>query len=239
MGSACGGARRGVLQLAHASARAPTHVEATKQFLRLIRRVEAKVSHDVQNTFGRRVSSEFEASLITAAPMLARAGGRVARSIFRDRRVRHCIKFLPQIVHRSLIGVARLLSQGKAVSPAKSVRIFARQCRICLRSELLETLNGGGRRVYESEWEAGPASCLQDCETKFQSCLNPPWWKPWITPNPNQCLAERQACQRGCQPPTAAGCGKGICEGPNCAACCQFMCPNNLSECMRLCSPYR
>jgi hypothetical protein len=37
-----------------------------------------------------------------------------------------------------------------------------------------------------------------------------------------------------------SGCGDGICTpGSDCDACCQFHCPNNLSECRRNCSPYR
>lgn len=38
----------------------------------------------------------------------------------------------------------------------------------------------------------------------------------------------------------SSGCTDGICTpDSDCAACCQFQCPNNLSVCMRNCSPYR
>jgi hypothetical protein len=59
--------------------------------------------------------------------------------------------------------------------------------------------------------QTGPGSspCLDDCEQKFQDCLNPPIWQFWKTPDPNQCLAERQACQRDCQ---EASKGRWSCE---------------------------
>jgi Domain of unknown function (DUF4157) len=94
---------------------------------------------------------------------------------------------------------------------------------------------------------AGGASanpCVDQCEKQFNDCLNPPWWQFWKTPNPNQCLADRQACLRNCpqSPPVhPQGCGEGLCEpGPGCEACCQFFCPDNYSECTSgVCSPYR
>jgi hypothetical protein len=58
-----------------------------------------------------------------------------------------------------------------------------------------------------SQMDANP--CLDDCEGKFNECLNPPWWQFWKTPDPNQCLAERQACLRECQ---GASKGRWSCE---------------------------
>jgi hypothetical protein len=86
--------------------------------------------------------------------------------------------------------------------------------------------------------QLGGNPCLAKCEKKFNECLHPPAWQFWKIPDPNQCLAERQACQRECQVHTA-GCGEGLCEGPNCRACCSFFCSNHLSECLSLCDPYR
>jgi hypothetical protein len=56
--------------------------------------------------------------------------------------------------------------------------------------------------------QPGPSgnACLDDCERKFKECLNPPWWQFWKVPDPNQCLAERQACQRECG---SGGSGQG------------------------------
>jgi Domain of unknown function (DUF4157) len=51
--------------------------------------------------------------------------------------------------------------------------------------------------------------CLSDCERKFNECLNPPWWQFWKKPDPNQCLAEREACLRDCP---GASKGRWSCE---------------------------
>ena len=91
----------------------------------------------------------------------------------------------------------------------------------------------------ESPTPSAGGPCVKDCERRFDECLRPPWWRSWNTPDPNQCLADRQACLRSCRA-TVAGCGEGICTpGPDCSACCQFHCPDNYSECARNCSPYR
>jgi hypothetical protein len=237
----CAGSGSSMLSRAYEIARADTRSQATERFLRLMAQVKSQLVPQVQSAFGRRTVDQFEASLKMAAPALARAGARAARCMIRSKRMRPHVKLLPVIVRRTLIGIARQISQGREVSPAKAVRILARQTRACLRKGCTEALrsNSRARAASEGEGETDPGTCLRECERKFQECLNPPWWQFWKTPNPNQCLAERQVCQRGCRPVTPAGCGEGLCEGTGCEACCQFHCPNNLSECLRLCSPYR
>lgn len=107
--------------------------------------------------------------------------------------------------------------------------------------------SGGGTQ------QATPASaarfnanaCVTECEERFQECLHPPWWQFWNTPDPNQCLAERQACLRECQH-SAAECGDYCDPGDGqqaCEACCDFDCEGN-PEGARMCktkcrSPYR
>jgi hypothetical protein len=238
---ACGGSGSSLLSQAYATARADTRSQAKARFLRLMTQVKSQLMPQFQSAFGRRTLDQFKASLKVAAPALAKAGARAARSMVRSPRMRPQLKLLPVIVRRTLIKIARLISQGRDVSPTRAVRILARQTRACLRKGCTEALRSESRAraTSEGEDETAPGTCLQDCERKFQECLNPPWWQFWKTPNPNQCLAERQVCQRGCRPVTPAGCGEGLCEGTGCEACCQFHCPNNLSECLRLCSPYR
>jgi hypothetical protein len=224
-----------MLSLAYGAARASTPSRATGKFLRLIQLVKAQADREIHQSLGRRTLDQFESVLEYASPALARAGVRTARCLFRDRRTRQFIKLLPVIVHRTLIAIARRISQGKDVTPKAAVRMLAQQAQTCLSRGCIEA-----RAMREDEVEvSGPSGCAQECERKFQACLNPSWWQFWKTPNPTQCLAERQVCLQGCQTVTPSGCGEGICEGPGCDACCQFHCPNNLSECRRLCSPYR
>lgn len=101
---------------------------------------------------------------------------------------------------------------------------------------------GGGRQ------QASPASaagfnanpCITECEERFQECLHPPWWKFWETPDPNQCLAERQACLREC--PHSAECGDYCEPGEGCNACCDFDCKGDedgARRCKTKCRGYR
>jgi hypothetical protein len=45
---------------------------------------------------------------------------------------------------------------------------------------------------------SGKDPCVDDCERKFNECLNPPWWKFWKTTDSTECLAERSACESAC-----------------------------------------
>jgi len=234
----CAGASSGMLPLALATARAQTRSQGARKFLRLMHRVKSQIEPQIRTAFGRRTIDRFDDALRDSSPALTKAGARAARSMFRKRRMRNCVKFLPVIVRKMLISMARRISQGEDVSPAKAVRILARQTRRCLRRGCAETVRA--RSIREAEGEVSdPAGCLQECERKFQACLNPSWWQFWKTPNPTQCLAERQACQRGCQPVAPAKCGWDVCPGKDCKQCCDFQCPQNPAECYPVCDPYR
>jgi hypothetical protein len=183
--------------------------------------------------------------LMRATPGLVSGVAGVVRSLHRNPATRPLLRVVPTIVRGTASTIAQQASRGVAVTPQAAVRALARQTLRVLGSPQQSVQAFRRSRALDQALHrtaGGPVAespgCLQQCDKTFNECLNPPWWQFWKTPDPNKCLAQRSACMRGCSP-RPSGCGEGLCEGPNCYACCDFHCPNNKSECYRLCSPYR
>jgi len=116
--------------MAHMASEAETEDEAAEAFLPLIPMVAAKLAPFALKGLtkvGAKLLPKMFGKVMKVAPRLTKGLGKVARTLFRNRKTRPLLRTLPKVGRLTVAQLAKRAARGQAVTPRVAVRTLAQQ----------------------------------------------------------------------------------------------------------------